>query len=47
MIYLYWYLGIGIAVLGVVYGVHRLTKEKDFRFLNLISESVIIDAFLP
>lgn len=28
MIYLCWYLGIGIAVLAVLYGAHRLTKEK-------------------
>lgn len=28
MIYLYWYLAIGVAVLTFIYGAHRLTKEK-------------------
>lgn len=27
MIYLYWYLGIGVAVLAIVFGAHRLTKK--------------------
>lgn len=29
MIYLYWYLGIGVAVLAVVFGAHRLTKKDE------------------
>ena len=29
MIYLYWYLGIGVAVLALVFGVHRLTKKDE------------------
>lgn len=29
MIYLYWYLGIGVAVLVVVFGAHRLTKKDE------------------
>lgn len=40
MIYLYWYLGIGIAVLAIVYGVHRLTKEKESESLRELLEAV-------
>lgn len=29
MIYLYWYLGIGVAVLAVVFGAHQLTKKDE------------------
>lgn len=39
MIYLYWYLGIGIAVLAVVYGAHRLTKEKESESLHELLEA--------
>ena len=40
MIYLYWYLGVGIAVLAVVYGAHRLTKEKESESLRELLEAV-------
>ena len=40
MIYLYWYLGIGIAVLAVVYGAHRLRKEKESESLRELLEAV-------
>ena len=42
MIYLYWYLGIGAAVLAIVYGAHRLTKKDE-------SESLrdLLDAMNP
>ena len=40
MIYLYWYLGIGIAVLAVVYGAHRLTKEKESESLRELLDVV-------
>lgn len=40
MIYLYWYLGIGTAVLAVVYGAHHLTKEKDSDSLRDLLEAV-------
>ena len=40
MIYLYWYLGIGIAVLAVVYGAHRLTKEKESDSLRDLLDAV-------
>ena len=40
MIYLYGYLGIGIAVLAVVYGAHRLTKEKESESLRELLEAV-------
>jgi len=40
VIYLYWYLGIGIAVLAVVYGAHRLTKEKESESLRELLEAV-------
>lgn len=34
MIYLYWYLGIGVSVLVLVYGEHRLTKEDESEWFN-------------
>ena len=40
MIYLYGYLGIGIAVLAVVYGAHRLTKEKESESLRELLDAV-------
>ena len=42
MIYLYWYLGIGVAALAIAYGAHRLTKEHE-------SESIreILDVLNP
>lgn len=40
MIYLYWYLGIGGAVLAVVYGAHRLTKEQESASLRELLEAV-------
>ncbi|SEN95199.1 hypothetical protein SAMN05216404_10913 [Nitrosospira multiformis] len=40
MIYLYWYLGIGVVVLAVVYGAHRLTKEKKSESLRDLLEAV-------
>lgn len=40
MIYLYWYLGVGVAVLAVVYGAHRLTKEKESESLRDLLEAV-------
>lgn len=40
MIYLYWYLGTGAAVLAVVYGAHRLTKEKESESLRELLEAV-------
>ncbi len=42
MIYLYWYLGVGAAVLAIVFGAHRLTKAHE-------SESVrkLLDAVNP
>jgi len=40
VIYLYGYLGIGIAVLAVVYGAHRLTKEKESESLRELLDAV-------
>lgn len=40
MIYLYWYLGIGIAVLAVVFGAHRLTKKDDPESLRDLLDAV-------
>lgn len=40
MIYLYWYLGIGALVLAVVYGAHRLTKDKESDSLRDLLEAV-------
>lgn len=39
MIYLYWYLGIGVVVLAVVYGAHHLTKEKESDSLRELLEA--------
>ncbi len=40
MIYFYWYLGIGVVVLTVVYGAHHLTKEKESDSLRELLEAV-------
>lgn len=40
MIYLYWYLGIGVVVLAVVYGVYHLTKDKESEALRDLLETV-------
>ena len=40
MIYLYWYLGIGVVVLAGVYGAHHLTKEKESDSLRELLEAV-------
>ncbi len=40
MIYLYWYLGIGLAALGLVYGTHRLTTQTRSRSLHELFEAV-------
>lgn len=40
MIYFYWYLGIGLVVLAVVYGAHHLTKEKGSDSLRELLEVV-------
>ena len=40
MIYLYWYLGIGAAVLAVVFGVHRLTKKAEPESLHDLLDAV-------
>lgn len=40
MIYLCWYMGVGIAVLAVVYGAHRLAKEKESESLRELLEAV-------
>jgi hypothetical protein len=40
VIYVYWYLGIGVAVLAVVYGAHQLTKEKESESLRELLEAV-------
>ena len=40
MIYLYWYIGVGVAVLAVVYGAHRLTKEKESESLRDLLDTV-------
>ena len=40
MIYLYWYIGIGVVVLAVVYGAHRLTKERESESLRDLLEAV-------
>jgi len=40
MIYLYWYLGVGLAALAVVYGAHRLKKGKKSESLRDLFESV-------
>lgn len=40
MIYLYGYLGIGVAVLAVVFGAHWLTKKDESRSLHDILDAV-------
>lgn len=40
MIYLYWYLGIGVAVLVVVFGAHRLTKKDEPESLRDLLDAV-------
>lgn len=40
MIYLYWYLGIGVAVLAVVFGAHRLTKKDESESLRDLLDAV-------
>lgn len=40
MIYVCWYLGIGVAMLAVVYGAHRLTKDKESESLRDRLEAV-------
>lgn len=40
MIYVYWYLAIGAAVLAVVYGAHLLTKMKESESLRDLLETV-------
>ena len=40
MIYLYWYLGIGAAVLAVVFGAHRLTKKDEPESLHDLLDAV-------
>ena len=43
MIYLYWYIGIGVVVLAMVYGVHHLKKkekEKESESLRELLEAV-------
>lgn len=40
MIYLYWYLGIGVAVLAVVFGAHRLTKKDEPESLHDLLDAV-------
>ena len=40
MIYLYWYLGIGVAVLAVVFSAHRLTKKDEPESLRDVLDAV-------
>ena len=40
MIYLYWYLGVGAAVLAIVFGAHRLTKERESESIREILDAV-------
>ncbi|MCC7079067.1 MAG: hypothetical protein IT530_00220 [Burkholderiales bacterium] len=40
MIYLYWYLGIGVAVLAVVFSAHRLTKKDEPESLRDLLDAV-------
>lgn len=40
MIYLYWYLGIGVAVLAVVFGAHQLTKKDEPESLRDLLDAV-------
>jgi hypothetical protein len=40
VIYLYWYLGIGVVVLAVVFGEHRLTKKDESASLSELLDAV-------
>jgi hypothetical protein len=40
VIYLYWYLGVGAAVLAIVFGAHRLTKEHESESIREILDAV-------
>jgi hypothetical protein len=40
VIYLYWYLGIGVAVLAVVFSAHRLTKKDEPESLRDLLDAV-------
>ncbi len=40
MIYLYWYLGIGVSVLAIVFGAHRLTKKDESESLRDLLDAV-------
>lgn len=40
MIYLYWYLGIGVAVLAVVFGAHRLMKNDESEWFRDILDAL-------
>jgi hypothetical protein len=40
VIYLYWYMGIGVAVLAVVFGAHRLTKKDESESLRDLLDAV-------
>jgi len=40
VIYLYWYLGIGVAVLAVVFGAHQLTKKDEPESLRDLLDAV-------
>lgn len=40
MIYLYWYLGVGVVVLAVVFGAHRLTKKNESDSLRDLLDAV-------
>lgn len=43
MIYLYWYLGIGVVVLAVVFSAHRLTKKDEPESLRDLLDAVNTD----
>lgn len=40
MSYLYWYLGMGVVPLAVVFGVHYQTREKESEFMRELLETV-------
>lgn len=40
MIYLYWYFGVGAAVLAIVFGAHRLTNEDESKSIREILDAV-------
>lgn len=40
MIYLYWYLGIGVSVLVLIYGAQRLTKKGESELLHDLLDAV-------